>query len=53
LFFSPLRAGKKSILEAVEHVFFTHTPDGVYEHGEDFSLLKTAAERHGFKVPSP
>lgn len=50
LFFSPLKYNAKTIPDAVERVFYQHTPDGVFSHGKDFQLLKAAAQKHGFQV---
>ena len=51
LFFAPLRGGTKSMQDAVDLVFYHHSPDGISSHGEDFQLLKASALRHGLKVP--
>lgn len=53
LFFAPLRNGERTMQGAVEYVFYNHSPDGISAHGEEFQILKEAAERHGFKVPLP
>jgi hypothetical protein len=50
LFFSPLRYDSKTIPDAVERVFYQHSPDGIFSHGHDFKILKSAAQKHGFKV---
>lgn len=50
LFLSPLRYDVKTIPEAIERVFYQQTPDGFFSHGGDFDILKSAAEKHGFKV---
>lgn len=50
LFFSPLSLNIKTIPEAVENIFSQLNPNGSSKT-VDYDLIKSAAQRHGFRVP--